>query len=623
MQPFDAVTMQAVVQEAKPLLLNRRVSEINQLGRDEVVIAFRNKAGQTELLLSAHAVYGRICLTKTDTRRRPLEKLAEKSSDRPSDRSQEHRSGFLTLLRKHLTGATLVGVDQAMAERVVDFVFSCVDEVGGTSLKVLTAEIMGRHGNLIFWNHADKAIIASSHFVTKDMSRHREVLIGLPYVRPPVQEKPSAFAITLEELKACFEEWMNVEKPEAGSPDSDQIPVPLGELRLESFLLAKYAGLGRQLAREIVRAALLQETDNDDSPSMPEKIFSVLSCIREMNAFKPAIKRDLSCYTIFSFTSEQRDTDIWKPLPAVNDLVDEYYRSLSMLETYNQTRERMLSEARSEVANFESRLKAASDLVDGDTVIDRAKCYGDLILSNLHDINPGQNTFECTNFYADPPDLVSISLQPNLSAVQNAQLYYRQFAKARSRQSSAKLAWEEAQVRLLRAQTNLAAITSARNIEELNAFKRETFTLKPPPKVSATQSGSRQKPKTKLLTLTSADGWTIYVGRNRHENDYLLTRVAQPNDIWFHILGQSGAHVVVKVPSAKREPPLSTVKEAALTAARFSKTAPGTKVRIVYTHCRNIKKAGSSKPGVVRYENEKTLEVDTSDSLVACKEKVR
>jgi predicted ribosome quality control (RQC) complex YloA/Tae2 family protein len=388
---------------------------------------------------------------------------------------------------------------------------------------------------------------------------------------------------------------------------------------LESFLLGKYAGLGRHMAREIALAALLQEQDNHDPASMPEKIFSVLSLIKEMSAFKPAIKRDLTCYTVFSFSSEQRDADLWKPLPAVNDLVDEYYRTLSILETYNQTRERMLSEARSEVVNFESRLKAASDLLDGNALIDQAKCYGDLILSNLHDIKLGQTSLECTNFYADPPVLVSISLQPNLNAVQNAQLYYRQFAKARSRRSSAKLAWEEAQARLLRAQTNLAAITVANNIEELHAFKRETFVLKPPPKVNATQSGSRQRPKTKLLTLTSADGWTIYVGRNRHENDYLMSRVAQPNDIWFHILGQSGAHVVVKVSSAKQEPPLSTLKEAALAAARFSKTAPGTKVRVVYTHCRNIKKAGSSKPGVVRYENEKTLEVDTSDSLVGCK----
>ena len=39
MQPFDALTIRAVLDEAKPLLLNRRVDRVFQLARDELLIS--------------------------------------------------------------------------------------------------------------------------------------------------------------------------------------------------------------------------------------------------------------------------------------------------------------------------------------------------------------------------------------------------------------------------------------------------------------------------------------------------------------------------------------------------------------------------------------------------------
>ena len=53
MQPFDALTIRAVLQEAKPLLVNRKVDKVYQLGRDEIVLLLRSKAGPINLLISA------------------------------------------------------------------------------------------------------------------------------------------------------------------------------------------------------------------------------------------------------------------------------------------------------------------------------------------------------------------------------------------------------------------------------------------------------------------------------------------------------------------------------------------------------------------------------------------
>src|SRR6516225_9912279 len=171
MQPFDALTMRAVLAESQPLIINRKVDGVYQFGRDELVLSFRAKGGATQFRLSAHPIYGRLSLVRTSTDRKTY--------------GNEMRTAFATILKKALWGATLVGIEQLAGERVVDLIFSCLDEVGGASLKTLSAEIMGRHSNLVFWERNDQKIIAASHLVTNEMSRFRQIQPGLKYARPP------------------------------------------------------------------------------------------------------------------------------------------------------------------------------------------------------------------------------------------------------------------------------------------------------------------------------------------------------------------------------------------------------------------------------------------------------
>src|SRR5262249_25960360 len=183
MQPVDALTIRAVIQEAKPLLVNRKVDRVHQLARDEIILTLRSRAGISNLLLSAHASCGRLCLVNL-----------------PAIPKRPNPPAFCLLLRKHLTGATIAGVEQLLGEGIVDIVFACVDELGQTSLKVMSAEIMGRHSNLIFWDKDNDKILGASHVVTREMSRQREVVPGLRYERPPSQARPNIFKLTSDEF---------------------------------------------------------------------------------------------------------------------------------------------------------------------------------------------------------------------------------------------------------------------------------------------------------------------------------------------------------------------------------------------------------------------------------------
>jgi len=606
MQPFDALTIRAVLQEAKPILVNRKVDKVTQLGRDEIVLTLRSKAGMINLLMSAQTSYGRICLVKPTASQPALDKGGRNSGGL--------QSTFCMLLRKHLAGATLVGVEQPQGERMVDFVFSCIDEVGASSIKILSAEIMGRHSNLIFWDKETNKIVCASHIVTKDMSRQREVAPGLRFERPPGQDKPNIFAISEKDFADKVEAFKTAVK--GGEP----LNPPLAPT-VEQWLINSFTGLGRHLAAEVVAAAEVQSVAASavEDAEMTEKLWKRVTQLHDVHQYKPAMKLDLSTYSVLSWWPDlAAENEQWKQFPAVNDLIEEYYRLVEAREHFNQLRERLRSELKGEGDKLEARISAASQQLGNGGSLEELKRQGDLVLANIANIGPGQEQLVCSDLFQPDGTPVTIKLNPNISPAQNAQAFYRQFAKSRARQGAASIACREASQRLDVIRKQMTMVEGADTSDQLRQLKDSLLGRKPHEAMRAPLPPAKKKNKSRLMSLTSSDGWTIYVGRNRQENDYLLGKLAQPYDLWLHIQGQGGAHVLIRVPASKQDPPMTTLKEAAQVAARMSKAASGTKVRVVYTQCRYVKKIAKDKPGLVRYENERTLEVDTGGPMPTC-----
>lgn len=632
MQPFDALSIRAVLQEAKPLLINRRVDRIYQLGRDEVLISLRSKGGAVSLFLSAQSVYGRMCLVRI-----PSGEAADKN---PTDRAIHDRyqskysagapPNFCLVLRKHLSGAILIGVEQLPGERIIDFIFSATDEVGSSSIKVLTAEIMGRHSNLIFWDKESGKILSSSHAVTQEMSRQREVLPNLQYERPPSQDRQSIFAVSESDFKAKFkhlqENFLQNKAVTTGGDNAQEKPAPA---TLEQWLISSFTGLGKHLSEETVVGAKLESqlTDALKTSNVEARLWKQIHMLQTPTNFRPAMQADLNRYTVIGWYPDFEDEGKWKKFPSVNDMVEHYFRSLEAREQFIQLREKIKSEVSAESNKLDVRKQVAAGHLSAEGEIERLKQSGDSILSNLHQIKLGQDELVVPDWTKDNGGELKISLNPNMSAVQNSQVFYRQYAKLRSRQGAAQTTLNEVQKRLdflgelRRSCEDAKDMESLRKIREtLSGRKPTQERIKGDPKAHQQKqhkgnSGGAGGGKPKSLSLTSSDGWTIFVGRNRNENDHLLSKVANPNDIWFHVLGQGGAHVLIRVPSNKQEPPKTTITEAATVAARLSKAGTGAKVRVIYTQCKFVKKTDPNKPGLVRYENEKTIEIDLAKPM--------
>ena len=103
------------------------------------------------------------------------------------------------------------------------------------------------------------------------------------------------------------------------------------------------------------------------------------------------------------------------------------------------------------------------------------------------------------------------------------------------------------------------------------------------------------------------DGYTVLVGRNNKENDYLTLKYANKNDIWFHTKDFHGSHTILKIDTNSSYPNNDLLVKVAQIAVQHSKARNSSNVPVDYCEVKYVKKPSGSKPGMVIYTNNKTL----------------
>lgn len=103
-------------------------------------------------------------------------------------------------------------------------------------------------------------------------------------------------------------------------------------------------------------------------------------------------------------------------------------------------------------------------------------------------------------------------------------------------------------------------------------------------------------------------GWTVMAGRTDADNDILSTKLARPNDYWFHVRGMPGSHVLLRSEEGG-EPDRATLEAAAAVAAWHSKARGGGIVAVSVTQAKHVGKPRGAKPGTVTIRKEKVLKV--------------
>ena len=575
--PFDAVCLQAVLQELRPKLLGLRIDKVQQPARDQVILLLR---GNQRLLLNAGANAPRIQLT-------------ELTRDNPAEPPM-----FCMLLRKHLVGARVADITQPPLERLVRMELDITDDFGQPGRRTLVLEAMGRRSNLILLD-GDGRVIDCLRRVDAEMSASRQVLPGL-YYEPPASV--GRLPVT-EETEEGFREKLDAANPER---------------QADAFLLDAYFGISPLVARELAfRAA--GETDRrlcQMGPAERERLWQeleqLITRIRE-GQFTPVCLRQDGRAADFAYLPIGQYGAAMECVPcnSFSRMLDEFYEAREQQERVRQRGADLIRTA----TTARDRLRRKLALQEKDYAAtqnrDQLRICGDLITANFYRMERGQSKLTCENYYDPQCAPITIQLDPLLTPQQNAAKYYKRYTKAKTAERYLREQMAIARRDLEYLESILEEIAEAETEQDFIDIRHE---LRDAGYLRSQGKGKKElKRVSRPREFRTTSGFRVLVGRNNRQNDK-LTKEADHRDLWFHTQKIHGSHTILCTGGAPVDD--ETLAEAAKIAAWYSQARSGGNVPVDYTAVKNVKKPAGARPGMVIYTTCQTLFVTPEEELI-------
>jgi predicted ribosome quality control (RQC) complex YloA/Tae2 family protein len=233
------------------------------------------------------------------------------------------------------------------------------------------------------------------------------------------------------------------------------------------------------------------------------------------------------------------------------------------------------------------------------------KKYGELILANLGQIKKGSRTVRLEDIETSPPDLIEIKLDPARTPAANAEAYFKKYRKAIASEKILRQRLKTAQERVELLYTIRADHGHDHDLLEEQLRKHRIISA--PRGFPSRKKQEKRKP---FREYRASCGWEILVGKSNADNDELTFKIAARHDFWFHAWQAAGSHTILRLPARNSMPDKKTLQEAASLAAYFSRARKSSKVPVIYTQVRHVRKPRKFPPGKVVVEREKQLIIE-------------
>ncbi len=578
--PLDAMTIAGLQKELCTLTVGAKIDKVQQPAKDMLILSLRGNGQNLKLLISAGVGTARVHITK-------------ESYENPQSPPM-----FCMLLRKHLCGARITGIEQPDMERMLVFSLDAFDEMGIEVKKQLVVEMMGRSSNIILVG-PEGHVVDCLRRVDGDMSRTRLVMPGMLYRLPPKQEKTGFFEVSDNELQEIFKSSKD-EKP------------------ADKWLLDSFSGLSPLIAREMVFRSTgdCSVCMSDINDSMKNAlILEVLKLRRKVETgdFEPTMLSREDKPTDFSFMPilQYENAGESRKYSDFSTLLEEYYTRRDKQEQMRRKSQSLAKAVKSAHERSIRKLAARQQelLKTGERELNRKR--GDLITANLFRMKKGDRSIEVDDYYEEGCPKLSIPLDPLKSPQQNAAAYYKEYNKAKTAEKylGDLISKGESEEEYLA--DVLDAVSRCESERDLAEIRRELTQMG-----YLRQQKSAKKEKIKEgepMRFCSSAGMEILVGKNNSQNDKLTTKLARRTDVWLHVQKLHGSHVIISCDGTR--PDDKTLLEAASLAAYYSEARESGKVPVDYTQVRFVKKPSGALPGKVIYTDYSTLMTQPDEVL--------
>jgi predicted ribosome quality control (RQC) complex YloA/Tae2 family protein len=222
----------------------------------------------------------------------------------------------------------------------------------------------------------------------------------------------------------------------------------------------------------------------------------------------------------------------------------------------------------------------------------KSREHADSLLAYSRDVPSGASSVMLPNLYGEGE--ITVTLEPTLDAAGNANKLYARAKRREDVLTKLEVREPELEAAKLELEKLLASLETMpeKELEHL---------------VDA--SAAREDARAPVgIRYRTKGGFEVLVGRNSRENDFLTHRLAKSLDLWFHVQGYPGSHVILR--AGNREVPFPDILEASALAAYHSKARGSSNVAVDYMLIKNVWRPKGARAGQVYFSGQKTVYVD-------------
>ena len=575
---LDGITLGLVKNELKNYIIGSKIEKVHQPSKNELVLILRTRNGGYRLYLSCDGQSPRVHLTRYNLENPKVPPM------------------LCMLLRKRLCGATLTEITQISNDRILIFEFDGTTEIGDRTKYYLICEIMGQRSNIILCD-IDYKIIDAVKRIDEDKSSVREILPGLKYELPPMQEKCNIITDNSEKIVDII--LSNPEK------------------MLSKAILECIEGfspiVGREIAYRTVfgdkQVGLLSQIEKE---RLENEIGIIKDEIINNKSFTMLVSNDKVPFD-FSFTNvRQYGTTLnKKKYDSISELLDDFYFEKDKINRTKRKAADLFKLLNSAIERTSRKINNRKAELEKSENREQIRIFAELITANQYRLTEKASVYQLENYY-DNNNLIDIPANPALSPLQNAQKYFKEYKKAVNAEKLLHNLIEEGEQELVYLDSvldNLSRAETEREITEIRDELEQGGYLK-------IKKGNKIKKEKPLqpLEFESSDGFRILVGRNNIQNDILTLKTAKNYDMWLHVQKHAGSHTIII--ADKKEITETAIYEAACIAAYHSKAKDSSSVAVDYSIVKNVKKPTGAKPGKVIYNTYNTIYVTPEKEMI-------
>ncbi len=565
---FDGIVLKSVVSELNTCLINGKINKVYMPNSNEILLGIYSGGKNYCLLCNISSNSYRIHLTTT-SKPNPL-----------------NAPNFCMLLRKHLVGFRIVNISTLNLERIVTIELEGYNELNDKLRKKLIIELMGKHSNIILLNESNKIIDSIRHLDISSGSL-RDILPAREYILPNNDTK-------LDFYNASKEDFINI-------INSD----------INKSVTNNYIGFSNSFVSSILESLNISNDDfsKNDLSTLYYTIKTILLNIETNNV--KLINYNTNDYVITNSNTKSLQ---------VNFFLDDFYSQKEEKDSINTYRNNLLKLVLTALKKISKKLDNINIKLKECDNMDKYRIYGELITSNLYklDFNQNAESVVLENYY-DNNNNITIPLDKTISISYNAKKFFKKYHKLKNTLEIVSVQKQDTEKEIDYLESIVYELENANSISDLDEIYLEIsengiFKGKEKSNIKKNKVNKKKVHDEYEPIIYTVDGFTLYVGKNNKQNDYITTKLGKNEDYWFHTKDIRGSHCLLKCNG-------KNVKEHTLVAccqiaAFHSKAKLSSNVPVDYCFAKFVKKPSGSKPGMVIYTNNKTMNVNpTSKAL--------